>query len=156
MHIPGSLLLTAVATATALPAPEDQPGKKPGWSYEIYYWNISNLRALEINSRKNAHFQYSNGDTLSLVISIRYLRPCLRPPSVYAAPSIPSFTGTCEGATTAQTPDQSAYMTCTTSRKTGETSDGGTFGGLSARVKPNPNDTKPGIAISFQWTQEMR
>ena len=58
MQISGALLLAGATAATALPALKDPPGKKPGWSYEVYYWNITNLRALEIDGGKNPRFHY--------------------------------------------------------------------------------------------------
>lgn len=42
-----TLLLAGATAAAALPAPDDTP-KKPGWSYEVYYWNISSWQATEI------------------------------------------------------------------------------------------------------------
>ncbi|KAK8879150.1 hypothetical protein PGQ11_000444 [Apiospora arundinis] len=145
MQISGRLLLAGAVAAIALPVYEDQPGKKPGWSYEVYYWNISNLQASELDGEKSPRFHYL----------FNISAPVYNPPSVYAAPSIPSFAGTCEGASTAQLQDQSVWVDCTTNRKVGETSDGGIFGGLSALLKPNSNHLRPDIAISFQWTQEI-
>ncbi|KAK8085192.1 hypothetical protein PG997_006463 [Apiospora hydei] len=129
---------SSAAAATALPR------KNPGWAYEVYYWNISNWRTAEL-AGEVSRYHY--------VFDIS--APVFDPPSVYGAPSTPSFTGTCEGESTAESPNQTGYIDCTASRQVGDTSDGGTFGGLSARVQPSPKYPKPDVAISFQWTQEM-
>ncbi|KAK7943804.1 uncharacterized protein PG986_012917 [Apiospora aurea] len=125
MQISTLLFLAGLAAiaAAALPAAQGttQPGKNPGWAYEVYYWNISNWRTAEL-AGEVARYHY----------------------------------GTCEGESTAESPNQTGYIGCTASRQVGETSDGGTFGGLSARVQPSPKYPKPDVAISFQWTQEMR
>ncbi|KAK8131400.1 hypothetical protein PG984_007838 [Apiospora sp. TS-2023a] len=114
-----TLLLTGAAAAAALPAPNDTP-KKPGWSYEVYYWNISNWRTAELDGA-TTRYHY----------------------------------GTCEGETTAESPDQSSYVDCAASRTPGDISEGGTFRGLSARVQPSPKRPKPDVAIAFQWTQQI-
>ncbi|KAK8069199.1 hypothetical protein PG994_005815 [Apiospora phragmitis] len=155
-----TLILAGAAAVTAMPASGDtpQPDKKPGWSYEVYYWNISNWRTAELGGDVTRyHYGKYYQPTVNTVERIFDISaPVFDPPSVYAAPSIPSFTGTCEGETTAESPGQTGYLDCTASRKAGETSDGGTFGGLSARVQPSPSYPKPDVAITFQWTQEIR
>ncbi|KAK7932293.1 hypothetical protein PG985_003005 [Apiospora marii] len=80
--------------------------------------------------------------------------PVFDPPNVTGAPSTPSFTGTCEGETTAESPDQSSFVDCAANRQKGEFSDGGTFEGPSARVQPNDN-RKPNVTISFKWIQQI-
>lgn len=42
-----TLLLAGAAAAAAPPTPDDTP-KKPGWAYEVYYWNLTNWRYAEL------------------------------------------------------------------------------------------------------------